>query len=112
MSFKVLVVLNFIYFLCFHGKISVLIWVQNAKDNDYAPDVQPSLEFVFTTEDVAGVGAPATLLVFNNEIGFQKQNIDSICSLGRSTKTNDRGGGYIGEKGIKHIFSHLVPAMN
>lgn len=47
--------------------------IQNAEDNDYAPDVQPSLEFVCTTEDVAGVGAPATLLVFNNEKGFQKQ---------------------------------------
>jgi len=29
-----------------------------------------------------------------------------ICSVGRSTKTNDRGGGYIGEKGIgfKSVF--------
>ena len=64
--------------------------IQNAEDNDYAPDVEPSLEFVITTEDVAGVNAGATLLVFNNEKGFQKQNIDSVCSVGRSTKKNKR----------------------
>ena len=52
------------------------------EDNNYAPDVDPSLEFVFTTKDVVGVGVNATLLVFNNEIGFQKQNIDSLCSIG------------------------------
>ena len=43
------------------------------------------------------VGATITLLVCNNEIGFQKHNIDSICSVGRSTKKK-REGGYIGEK--------------
>jgi hypothetical protein len=64
--------------------------IQNAEDNDYAPDVEPSLEFVITTENVAGVNAGATLLVFNNEKGFQRQNIDSICSVGRSTKKNKR----------------------
>jgi len=64
--------------------------IQNAEENDYAPDVESSLEFVITTEDVAGVNAGATLLVFNNEKGFQKQNIDSVCSVGRSTKKNKR----------------------
>jgi hypothetical protein len=34
------------------------------EDNNYVPDVDPSLEFVFTTKDVAGVGVNATLLVF------------------------------------------------
>ncbi|GLJ45922.1 hypothetical protein SUGI_0966860 [Cryptomeria japonica] len=51
--------------------------IQNAEDNEYEPDVEPSLEFVVTSRDVTGVGASATLL-----------------------------GGYIGEKGIgfKSVF--------
>jgi hypothetical protein len=57
--------------------------IQNAEENNYAPDVDPSLEFAFTTKDVAGVGVNATLLVFfNREIGFLKWNIDSLCSVG------------------------------
>jgi hypothetical protein len=40
------------------------------EDNNYAHDVDPSLEFVFTTKDVVSMGVNATLLVFNNEIGF------------------------------------------
>jgi hypothetical protein len=60
--------------------------------------LNPTLEFVFTTKDVVGVGVNATLLVFNNEIGFQKRNIDSLCNVGRSTKNNKGEGGYIREK--------------
>ncbi|GLJ45916.1 hypothetical protein SUGI_0966790 [Cryptomeria japonica] len=80
--------------------------IQNAEDNEYAPDVEPSLEFVVTSRDVTGVGAPATLLVFNNEKGFTPRNIESLCSVGRSTKKGKRQGGYIGEKGIgfKSVF--------
>ena len=48
-------------------KIGVLL--QNAEDNTYAPGVQPSLKFVITSEDIYEVGATATLLVCNNEIG-------------------------------------------
>lgn len=77
----------------------VMIW-QNAEDNEYEPDVEPSLEFVVTSRDVTGVGASATLLVFNNEKGFTLRNIESLCSVGRSTKKGKRQGGYIGEKGI------------
>ncbi|GLJ45914.1 hypothetical protein SUGI_0966750 [Cryptomeria japonica] len=80
--------------------------IQNAEDNQYEPDVEPSLEFVVTSRDVTGVGAPATLLVFNNEKGFTPRNIESLCSVGRSTKKGKRQGGYIGEKGIgfKSVF--------
>ena len=75
-----------------------MIW-QNAEDNEYEAGVEPSLEFVVTSRDVTGVGAPATILVFNNEKGFTPRNIESICSIGRSTKKGKRKGGYIGEKG-------------
>ena len=73
---------------------------QNAEDNEYADGVDPSLEFVITSRDITGTGAPATLLVFNNEKGFSRKNIESICSIGRSTKKGNRKRGYIGEKGM------------
>ncbi|KAI3942792.1 hypothetical protein MKW92_005646 [Papaver armeniacum] len=80
--------------------------IQNAEDNEYSNGVKPSLEFVMTTVDITGTGAPATLLICNNEKGFSEKNIDSICSVGRSTKKGNRHRGYIGEKGIgfKSVF--------
>ena len=41
----------------------------------------------------------------NNEIGFQLENVRSLCSVGQSTKKN-KSQGYIGEKGIgfKSVF--------
>ncbi|XP_068306988.1 uncharacterized protein [Pyrus communis] len=84
----------------------VMELIQNAEDNEYADGVDPSLEFVITSRDITGTGAPATLLVFNNEKGFSSKNIESICSIGRSTKKGNRKRGYIGEKGIgfKSVF--------
>ena len=67
---------------------------QNAEDNDYLEAVDPSLKFFITSEDITNTGAPATLLIFNNEKGFSSKNIDSICSVVRSTKKY----GYIGER--------------
>jgi sacsin len=66
--------------------------------------VRPTLEFIITSKDITATGAPATLLIFNNENGFSPQNIESICSVGRSTKKGNRSSGYIGAKGI---LSHL-----
>ncbi|KAM2021197.1 hypothetical protein ACFX16_043246 [Malus domestica] len=80
--------------------------IQNAKDNEYEEGVEPTLEFVMTKKDITGSGAPATLLVFNNEVGFSRKNMDSICSVGCSTKKGKRQQGFIGEKGIgfKSVF--------
>ncbi|XP_076882663.1 uncharacterized protein LOC143531203 [Bidens hawaiensis] len=80
--------------------------IQNAEDNEYLEGVDPSLEFVITSKDITNTGAPATLLVFNNEKGFSRKNVESICSVGRSTKKGLRKRGYIGEKGIgfKSVF--------
>ncbi|KHN22173.1 uncharacterized protein LOC114406379 [Glycine soja] len=80
--------------------------VQNAEDNKYAEGVSPSLEFIITSKDITATGASATLLIFNNEKGFSRENIESICSVGRSTKKGNRSSGYIGEKGIgfKSVF--------
>jgi hypothetical protein len=77
----------------------IYIFFQNAEDNNYLEGVDPSLEFIITSQDITATGAPATLLIFNNEKGFSSKNIDSICSVGRSTKKGNRKSGYIGEKG-------------
>lgn len=77
-----------------------LFFLQNAEDNEYPEGVDPCLEFVITSDDITATGAPATLLIFNNEKGFSEKNIESICSVGRSTKKGNRKRGYIGEKGI------------
>ncbi|XP_062118267.1 uncharacterized protein LOC133831877 [Humulus lupulus] len=80
--------------------------IQNAEDNEYEQSVEPTLEFILTKEDITETGAPATLLIFNNEVGFSRKNMDSLCSIGRSTKKGKRQQGFIGEKGIgfKSVF--------
>ena len=78
---------------------------QNAEDNEYPEGVNPSLELIITSEDITGTGAPTTLLIFNNEKGFSPKNIESICSVGRSTKKGNRKRGYIGEKGNSLMLS-------
>ncbi|XP_031106098.1 protein NO VEIN-like [Ipomoea triloba] len=80
--------------------------IQNAEDNEYEEGVKPSLEFVITSKDITETGAKETLLVFNNEKGFSSNNVESICSVGLSTKKGKRNSGYIGEKGIgfKNVF--------
>ncbi|KAI5647841.1 hypothetical protein M9H77_33850 [Catharanthus roseus] len=85
--------------------------IQNAEDNEYEEGVKPSLEFVITSKDITATGAPATLLIFNNERGFSARNIDSICSIGRSTKKGNRRRGYIGEKGIGFKSVFLITAQ-
>ncbi|CAL5366619.1 unnamed protein product [Camellia sinensis] len=76
-----------------------LIHIQNAESNEYSPGVEPALEFVLTNADITELGSPATLLVFNNEVGFAKDNIESLCNIGRSTKTYHGHKGFTGEKG-------------
>ncbi|RDX71798.1 hypothetical protein CR513_48798, partial [Mucuna pruriens] len=74
--------------------------IQNAEDNRYLEGGDPTLEFIVTSKDITATGAPATLLVFNNEKGFSSGNIDSICSVGRSTKKGNRIDGI----GFKSVF--------
>ncbi|RHN38923.1 putative histidine kinase-like ATPase domain-containing protein [Medicago truncatula] len=83
----------------------------NAEDNLYNDGVSPSLEFIITSKDITATGAPATLLIFNNEKGFSRENIESLCSVGRSTKKENRSSGYIGEKGIGFKSVFLVTAQ-
>ncbi|CAL5195466.1 unnamed protein product [Lathyrus oleraceus] len=80
--------------------------IQNAEDNQYDEAVNPTLEFVMTSDDITATGAQATLLVFNNENGFSPTNIDSICDIHLSTKKGNRNTSYIGDKGVgfKSVF--------
>ncbi|GKU97667.1 hypothetical protein SLEP1_g10782 [Rubroshorea leprosula] len=69
--------------------------VQNADDNIYSKNVEPTLTFILQESGV---------VVLNNEDGFSAQNIRALCDIGNSTKKECSG--YIGKKGIgfKSVF--------
>ncbi|GBG82389.1 hypothetical protein CBR_g34765 [Chara braunii] len=100
----------------------ILELIQNAEDNTYPDDERPSLMFVLgegdpTVEGGAEVDHQSprtinnnsmcqlTLAVYNNELGFQRENVEALCGIAKSTKKNKEFG-YIGEKGIgfKSVF--------
>ncbi|KAL7177232.1 hypothetical protein ACSBR2_030551 [Camellia fascicularis] len=70
--------------------------VQNADDNVYLENVEPTLSFILQESGI---------IVLNNEQGFSAQNIRALCDVGNSTKKGS-GAGYIGKKGIgfKSVF--------
>lgn len=53
-----------------HSCVSLLSLRKNAEQNEYPAGVEPLLEFIITSQDITGTGAPATPLVFSNEIAF------------------------------------------
>lgn len=78
--------------------------IQNAEDNDYDCD-NPSLSFNLVKTDPTITNAyGGALVISNNEIGFSKDNMKAMCSIGSSFKEKLKG--YIGEKGIgfKSVF--------
>ncbi|KAI3716434.1 hypothetical protein L1987_67311 [Smallanthus sonchifolius] len=70
--------------------------VQNADDNSYPTNVEPTLTFVLQEKSI---------VVLNNEQGFSAENIRALCDVGNSTKKASSAG-YIGKKGIgfKSVF--------
>ncbi|BFG15404.1 hypothetical protein CerSpe_016780 [Prunus speciosa] len=70
--------------------------VQNADDNTYPTNVEPTLTFILQESGI---------IVLNNERGFSSQNIRALCDVGSSTKKGSNAG-YIGQKGIgfKSVF--------
>ncbi|KAL6503587.1 hypothetical protein OROGR_025510 [Orobanche gracilis] len=70
--------------------------VQNADDNVYPENVEPTLTFILHEEGI---------VVLNNEEGFSAINIRALCDVGNSTKKGHNAG-YIGKKGIgfKSVF--------
>jgi len=75
----------------------VLELIQNADDNTYGPSVPPVFRLKVTADQHA-------ILTDNNEVGFSARNVESLCSIGGSTKTD--AAHYIGRKGIgfKSVF--------
>jgi hypothetical protein len=73
----------------------LLEFIQNADDNSYE-DERPTISFTSTH---------GYLQIDCNETGFTPANVEAICRIGKSTKT-DRSKGFIGEKGIgfKSVF--------
>ncbi|CAF1202196.1 unnamed protein product [Adineta steineri] len=73
----------------------VLELIQNADDNQY--NTKPTLIFVIDTNSIN---------IYNNELGFQENNIQALCDIGKSTKGKHQYG-YIGQKGIgfKSVFT-------
>ncbi|CAF4753864.1 unnamed protein product [Rotaria socialis] len=74
----------------------VLELIQNADDNQYPSDCLPTLRFVLSDKRI---------LICNNEIGFERNNVEAICDVGTSTKGKHKQG-YAGHKGIgfKSVF--------
>ncbi|KAK1385201.1 Sacsin [Heracleum sosnowskyi] len=70
--------------------------VQNADDNVYPGNVEPTLTFILME---------GCIVVLNNERGFSGDNIRALCDVGNSTK-KEPSAGYIGKKGIgfKSVF--------
>ncbi|KAL4591063.1 hypothetical protein LXL04_004011 [Taraxacum kok-saghyz] len=70
--------------------------VQNADDNVYPRNVEPTLTFILEEKSI---------VVMNNEVGFSSENIRALCDVGNSTKKASTAG-YIGKKGIgfKSVF--------
>jgi len=78
--------------------------IQNAEDN-YYNETEPSITFRLVKDDPTNTpNSVGALIVQNNEIGFSPDNVDAICSIGKTTKSKLQG--YIGEKGIgfKSVF--------
>jgi len=86
-------------------------FIQNADDNEYLPSTgAPTLVFRL---------APTELLIVNNEIGFQENNVRSVCGIGNTTKTTAAAAvaqpgqvrrGQIGQKGIGFKACYAVSA--
>lgn len=76
----------------------VLELLQNADDNTYLDDVQPTIQLKW--DEGKGI-----IEISNNEVGFTERNVRALCDIGNSTKKARREG-YIGEKGIgfKSVF--------
>lgn len=69
--------------------------IQNAEDNKYNENVEPKIKFTFDDKKI---------ILQNNELGFNKNNVWALCSIGETTK--EKSLGFIGEKGIgfKSVF--------
>jgi hypothetical protein len=88
-----------------HAHHYVFELTQNADDNKYPTGAECFLKFVLLDDDPTRTpGSQGCLCVLNDEAGFGRAHVESLCDIGNSTKHNREG--YIGEKGIgfKSVF--------
>ncbi|MEI7732645.1 MAG: DUF3883 domain-containing protein [Verrucomicrobiota bacterium] len=89
-----------------HAHHYVFELTQNADDNRYTENTDRFLKFVLLNNDPTETPrSQGCLCVLNDETGFEKKHVESLCDIGNSTKQGNREG-YIGEKGIgfKSVF--------
>jgi hypothetical protein len=89
-----------------HAHHYVFELTQNADDNRYEEKAERFLKFVLLEDDPTDTpGSQGCLCVLNDETGFERKHVESLCDIGNSTKQGNREG-YIGEKGIgfKSVF--------
>jgi len=77
----------------------ILEFIQNADDNHYAGTESPSLRLVIEDRQIT---------IQCNEVGFREANVEAICDVGQSTKTNAVG--YIGENSL--LYSSCIRRSN
>src|ERR1700722_12430467 len=83
-----------------HAHHYIFELTQNADDNRYPESADRFLKFVLLENDPTNTpGSRGCLCVLNDETGFEKKDVESLCDIGNSTKQGNREG-YIGEKGI------------
>ena len=63
--------------------------MQNAADNQYADDVDPTLNVTIRDRSI---------VIKCNEVGFNEANVQAICKIGASTKKNQEG--FIGRSSL------------
>jgi hypothetical protein len=89
-----------------HAHHYIFELIQNSDDNSYPDDADYFLKFVLLEDDPTNTpGSQGCLCVLNDETGFERKHVESLCDIGNSTKKGNREG-YIGEKGIgfKSVF--------
>ena len=87
--------------------------IQNAEDNAYDSQkaYPPYISFRLTKTDPTGsTGSDGALIIQNNEIGFNRDNVDAICTVGATTKM--RGKGISGKKGRLSKSAVLLRGVN
>jgi len=77
--------------------------LQNSIDNKFAEGSERIVFMDCLKEDPLGISGNGCFILWTNELGFEKENFESITQIAKSTKKERFDGkdrGFIGEKGI------------
>jgi hypothetical protein len=74
-----------------HAHHYVFELTQNADDNNYPDHADRFLKFVLLEDDPTDTpGSRGCLCVLNDETGFERKHVESLCDIGNSTKQGNR----------------------